>query len=364
VRVGINAEPMLRTVPTGVGVYTLALCQAFAESGRAGDIVLFHSARDEALPADVEALGMATGALPLDRDSLYRAWGAHRHPVPQAAVGSLDVVHAPGPAVPPPGKARLVATIHDLGFARHTPSTATRVHHEGVRHARREAVRIICPSSSTARDVVELLEIEPDRVRVVPHGVNLAPVEPAAADKVLAQLGVTRPYVFWVGTREPRKNLPAVLAAFAAMRRRDVQLVLAGPDRYLGDLDTSPNIAERITTTGPLPRPALAALYSRAAAFLYPSHYEGFGLPVLEAMAAGAPVVAANASSLPECAGDAGVLCDPDDREAMGGALDRLLDDAAHAEDLRQRGFERAKLFTWAATARRTYAVYAEAMAQ
>ena len=362
-RVGINAEPMLRAVPTGVGVYTLALCRAFVASGRAGDVALFHAARDEPLPDDVAALAITSAPLPLDRDSLYRAWGSHRHPVPQAAVGPLDVVHAPGPAVPPAGRATLVATIHDLAFLRHPPSPATRVHHEGVRHARREAARIICPSSSTASEVVDLLEIEPDRVRVVPHGVDLEPVEPRVADKVLAKLGVTRPYVFWVGTREPRKNLPAVLDAFAAMDHRDVMLVLAGPDRYLGELDAAPRIADRITTTGPLPRAALDALYSRAAAFLYPSRYEGFGLPVLEAMAAGAPVVGGNASSLPECIGDAGVLCDPDDGEAMGRALDRLLDDPDHADDLRQRGFDRAKLFTWAATARRTFEVYGEAVA-
>src|SRR5438552_4150047 len=353
---------MLRAVPTGVGVYTLALCRAFVASGRAGDVALFHAARDEPLPDDVAALAITSAPLPLDRDSLYRAWGSHRHPVPQAAVGPLDVVHAPGPAVPPAGRATLVATIHDLAFLRHPPSPATRVHHEGVRHARREAARIICPSSSTAREVVDTLAVEPDRVRVVPHGVDLEPVEPVVADKVLAKLGVTRPYLLWVGTREPRKNLPAVLDAFSAMQHRDATLVLSGPDRYLGELDTAPRVAERIMTTGPLPRPDLDALYSRASAFVYPSRYEGFGLPVLEAMAAGAPVVAGNASSLPECIGDAGVMCDPDDSEAMAGALNRLLDDPDHAADFRARGFERAKLFTWAATARRTFDVYQEAV--
>jgi len=372
-RCAINAEPMFQRVPTGVGVYTLALCRGMAEIGRADSVALFH-ARHRAVPPTVEALPMERFEFAAEREALYRSWHEQHRPVPQMVVGDVDVVHAPGPAIPPTGAAHLVATIHDLAPLRFPERYSARQRvtlKRGALKAAREAELIICPSWSTAVEVEALLDVDPARLRVVPQGVRLTdegdlPKE-SEVRRVLAGRGIHRPYILWIGTQEQRKNVHAVLDAFAnlAPRHPEFSLVLHGPSGWLG-AEVAEGIERRkisdrtVVSEGPATRREVTALYLGATVFVFPSLYEGFGLTVLEAMACGVPVVTSNQSAMPECVGDAGLLVDPLDHDGVAAAIERLLDD----DDLRKRladaGRQRSAVFTWAETARRTWSVYEE----
>jgi glycosyltransferase involved in cell wall biosynthesis len=190
------------------------------------------------------------------------------------------------------------------------------------------------------------------------------------AERLWKRRGIAEPYILWVGTQEQRKNVVAVLDAFTRVAERHplLTLVLHGPNGWLGDevgegLRLRGMHTRTIVSEGSLPRSELAALYARAAVFVYPSLYEGFGMPVLEAMACGTPVVTSNISALPETAGDAALLVDPLDDEALAECISRIIDDPTVAEDLSRRGQKRAAGFTWAESARRTWAVYEEVVA-
>src|SRR5919109_1104209 len=216
-RVGLNAEPLFQRIPTGVGVYALALCEGLVEIGHADDLVFFHADHDD-LPAEIAALPVQRVAFTLSRDRLYDAWMADRRPAPQSIAGDLDVVHSTGPAIPPPGGAALVVTVHALApirFADRYPRRARALHKRGAHIAAAEAARVICPSRSTALDVEEFYGVERERIRVVPHGVDLADLEIHDAEQLWARRGLVEPYVLWIGTQEQRKNVIAVLDAFA-----------------------------------------------------------------------------------------------------------------------------------------------------
>jgi glycosyltransferase involved in cell wall biosynthesis len=377
-RVGLNAEPLFQRIPTGVGVYALALCRGLVEIGHADELVIFHAAHDE-VPPEVGELPVDRVGFTLSRDRLYEAWMADRRPAPQTIInGDLDVVHSTGPAIPPPGGAALVVTVHDLApirFADRYPRRARALHKRGAHIAAAEAARIIVPSRSTALDVEEFYGVERERIRVVPHGVDFADLGAVAkavgdAAERWERRGIAEPYVLWVGTQEQRKNVVAVLDAFAhvATRHPELSLVLHGPNGWLGD-EVGEGLQQRglhsrtIVSEGSLPRNELAALYARASVFVYPSLYEGFGMPVLEAMACSTPVVTSNISALPETAGDAALLVDPLDDVALAEAIARIMEDPGLAEDLSARGQKRARALTWGETARRTWAVYEEARA-
>lgn len=367
--VGLNAEPIFARVPTGVGVYVLALCQGLVETGHAGELLLFHAAHETA-PPELEALPVDRRPYALQRDGLYDLWMEGRRPAPQTVCGDLDVVHSTGPAITPPGDAALVVTVHDLApirFGDRYPRRARTLYKRGAVIAATEAARIICPSSSTALDVEEFYGVERERIRVVPHGVEMADLGIHDAGQLWERRGIVEPYVLWVGTQEQRKNVIGVLDAFTrvAPGHPRLSLVLHGPNGWLGQ-EVGEGLCHRaiqgrtIVSEGSLPRSELAALYTRAAVFVYPSLYEGFGMPVLEAMACGTPVVTSNISALPETAGDAALLVDPLDDEALAEAIGRIMDDPTLREDLSRRGQKRAAGFTWAEAARKTWAVYEE----
>lgn len=306
--------------------------------------------------------------LPLPRPALYEAWHGLRWPSVERATGRVDVVHATAVAVPPT-RAPLVVTIHDLAFLAdptHATRHGNRFFRRGTALARRHARLVLVPSEATAAEC-RAAGFADERLRIVPWGVQGRAVGEAEVAEALARHRVARPYVLFVGTVEPRKNLAGVLGAMAALAGREVDLVLVGPDGWNEDLTAGIARVEGAGTTvhrlGHVPWPDLPALYAGAAAFCYPSLREGFGLPVLEAMAHGAPVVTSLGTATAEVAGPDGLLVDPLDHAAIGAALVRLLDDPALAEDLRARGRRRAATYTWARTAELTAAAYAEVVA-
>jgi glycosyltransferase involved in cell wall biosynthesis len=271
--------------------------------------------------------------------------------------------------VPPPTKARrLVITVHDLAY-RLYPETAphsTRRWLLGIDHSIRRAAQILVPSESTKRDLIDLYPVEPDRVTVAHLGVDTEAFRRPAEEtlgRIRDRFGIDRPYFLYVGGIEPRKNLPRLVEAFAGLPE-DVSLVIAGasvqwnPEGWnllrpcleaLG-----PDVRRRVILTGYVNEGEKVALLAGALAMAYPSMYEGFGLPVAEALACGTPVVASNVSSLPEVVGDAALLVDPDDVEAIRNGMGRVLEDEALRRRLAEAGPRRAASFTWESTARKT----------
>jgi glycosyltransferase involved in cell wall biosynthesis len=258
---------------------------------------------------------------------------------------------------------RNVVVIHDAAALRH-PEWYGRAYVAYQRallpRLARTAGRVITVSEFSRGELVDALGAPPDRVAVVPNGVEERFSQDADAEGARAALGLERPYVLAVGTRIARKNLAGLERAAAALAAEGVDLVAAGSARaYMRDEGDTP-----VRALGYVPDDRLPGLYAGARALVMPSLYEGFGLPVLEAMASGTPVVAADRAALPEVAGGAALLFDPDDTEAAAQALVRVLGDADLAASLRDRGLARAAEFTWHATARQVDAVVESALAE
>ncbi len=273
---------------------------------------------------------------------------------------------------------RVVPIVHDLAFE-HFPESAP---HIDDRWRRRFAATlegspgIIVPSTSAADDLRNTFGVTDGRVRVVHHGVDaeaFAPVPEAAVEAVRRRHGIPGPYVLFVGGIEPRKNLERLVRAFAKSDARHLSLVLAGgpvrwfpeaAERLNATIELLPEgVRGRIVRTGYVSERDKLALLSGATVLAYPSLYEGFGFPVLEGFAAGVPVLTSNVSSLPEVAGDAAVLVDPSDVDAIATALSEMVADEDLRAVLSAAGVARASRFTWEATARGTAAVLRDAAA-
>lgn len=360
--IGLIAEQLLQRPPGGIGTYVRGLLRGLPDRGvRVRPVTARHPRRE------LEEAGLLDPiVLPLPRPALYESWSRVGRPrIPDGP----DLIHATSLAFPD-DRRPLVVTVHDLFFRTYPDSSTTRgiaFHERGLQRLARAAI-VLCPSEAVAREIRVLPEAPAD-VRVTPLGCDLHPPRPADVDAALGALGITSPYVLSLATREPRKNLAGAVRAFAhAYPRIDpaTTLVLAGPPgwgedlvaRAIEDTDTG----DRVREVGFVPEEHKVGLLGGAAALLFPSLAEGFGFPVLEAMAVGTPVVTSDTSSLPELVGDAALTVDPTDDEAVGTQLARVMTDHVLAADLRERGFERARGFTWERTASLTAAAYRDAL--
>ena len=284
----------------------------------------------------------------------------------------IDLFHGAAFALPSRLPVPGVVTIHDLAFWRwpdQVPKRRGVYLARAVQSAAKKANRVIAVSEATKADVVELLHVDPDRIDVTPLGVD-ARFRRASGEEIVAfrqRNDLERPFILAVGTREPRKNLPALVRAFASIADSiPHDLIHAGGAGWLTDeLDVAvadANLGERLRFVDYVPHDDLPLWYSAADCFVMPSLYEGFGLPVLEAMACGAPCIATNRSSLPEVAGEAALLCEPDE-EAIAAALSVLLHDGELRHRLHEAGPTRAAGFTWQRTVELTAAAYRKAVA-
>ncbi len=363
-RVAVTLEQCWHTVPGGTARAALESVRALVAHS---DLDLVGvSARHSAPPPAAWAPEIPVEALPLPRLALYESWHWLRWPAVERATGPVDVIHATGMAVPPPS-APLVVTVHDLAFLR-TPEQFTRRGVSFFRRAleltRRDATLVMCPSQATLDDCARN-GFDQARLRLVPWGVDPRPADASAVAGVRTRFGIRGRYVLWTGTIEPRKNLPTLLTAFERLARPDVDLVLAGPQGWNEDLGAQlARLGARVHSVGFVDPDDLRALYAGADVFCFPSLEEGFGLPVLEAMAQGTAVVTSRGTATAEVAGDAGVLVEPLDVDGLTEALALLLDDAPERERLGAAGRERATdRFSWAHTATALEGVLTEAAA-
>jgi glycosyltransferase involved in cell wall biosynthesis len=290
---------------------------------------------------------------------------------------SADVLHSPD-FIPPARLGRRwarVITVHDLAFLRYPEllTPASRRYYQQTARATAEAERIIAVSESTRADLLSAISPALDpKISVIPEGVDPSFEPGSRADAVRTvrdHFGISTSYFLFVGTIEPRKNLPRLIRAFQAFRaapsRPDVCLVIAGSPGWLSE-ESDRALAEAgpaVKRVGRVDQNELIALLRGALALLLVSLYEGFGLPVLEAMACGTPVLAANLGALPELVGDAGLLVAPEDETEIASGLARLWDDPAARERWASRGLERARRYRWPVVARQTAEVYRQAAA-
>lgn len=369
-RIGIDLTA-LQPVATGVDLFLVGMVEALAENPSGLEYVLFVPREEvETFRRLPEALRVV-GAAGRDRGSRLRF---QQLALPRLARRlRLDVVHSPAFLMPlRRGGARHVLTVYDLTILT-LPRFHDRLHRSlafraALRLSIARADRICAPTRAVAREIEARFPRTAGRVRLaspgIPAGISRRP--PAEVEAVTRRLGVLRPYLLYVGTLEPRKNLRRLVAAFRRLRTEgfDLDLVLAGrlgwdAGALLDDL-SDPRVAARIHRLGYVARDDLAALYSGARLFVYPSLAEGFGFPPLEAMSCGAPVVASSDPALAENLGGAAELVDPHDAEALVVAMTRVLGDETRAARLREQGLANATRFTWRETARATVATYRE----
>jgi glycosyltransferase involved in cell wall biosynthesis len=358
--IGIDASRTIVEKRTGTEVYALFLIQALVPLALSRDhtIRLYFNAPPSpqlaaAFPEKVEQV-----VIPFPRlwTHVRLAAALHRE--------SPDVFFTPAHVIPFTYHGASVATVHDLGFHLYPEAHlwTQRVYLRwSTRHNAGRARSLLVDSQATASDLTRFYGTPPGKITVVYPGVEpgLQPVTNAAAlARVQAQYGLQSPYLLYLGTLQPRKNLIRLVEAYAGIPRPRPQLVLAGQTGWLADSllayiqELDPSVGEGIRLPGFVAAPDKAAVISGATALLYPSLYEGFGFPILEAQACGTPVLTTTSSSLPEVAGDAALLVPAEDADAIKTGIERLLTDAALRHDLVRRGQANAQRFTWEQAAR------------
>ena len=375
-RIAVDARSAVGHGKTGVGYYTWYMVHLLPRVDPQTTYVIWylHARGVLRLPGnrpifgDIAAENVVEAKMPVPT-----RWfeSLSRYSIPRVEWSArFDLLFAPN-FVPPPNRARnLVLTVHDLAYKLlpHTAPPATRRWLSRLDAALDRASQIIVVSEQSRRDLLELHAVDPDHVTVVPLGVDTRVFRPASEEAVLAvrrRYGIEGPYLLSLGGIEPRKNLPAMIRAYAQLNDETrPALVVAGPGESSSPEgrnllrsainDLRPPVQERVTVTGYVSDLEKVALLTGADALVYPSLYEGFGLPLLEAMACGTPVLTSNVSALPETAGGSALLVDPHDTEAIVHGLERILTDSSLRQELRTSGLTRAGTFRWEDTARRT----------
>ncbi len=357
-RIAVDANEAFRPELVGFGVYARHLVQNLRALAPTEELV-FLGIRSEPFGAEPEG----SGNIVMLRSLAYRsAWSQLRLPL-HLWRHRYDLFHSLEHKLPRASFCPTIVTIHDLAFLKF-PETTRSAHRQRfvwfTRDAIRRATRIIAISESTKRDICQIFNASPDRIDVVYHGVDHSVYRPEA---MRSRRSV--PYLLTVGTLQPRKNFGMLMRAFNRLCSRwpqRIELLIIGKRGWMWEgieqqARTGP-YADRIHLLGYVPDEQMPSMYAGAALFVMPSLYEGFGMPPLEAMACGVPVVAANESSLPEVLGNAAMFLDPHDEGAWAEGIQRLLNNPQEAATLRRDGFVQAAKYSWERTARETLNVY------
>lgn len=362
IRIGIDGRAF-SSPAAGVRRYTSELTRALIALGEPLEVIALGGRDVAAIPSGVSHVAEP----PHPPTNLgWTLVGLPR----AAASASVDLIHAPAYTAPFWSRAPVVLTIHDVSYARRPewyPYRRDWARRAFYRRSAHSAAQIITDSSFSADEIRAAYGVDRRRITVVPLGVDegFVPLEQGLPTHLPAR--VVEPYLLHVGDLHERRNLPTVVDALIAARQQfggsaALSLVLAGVDRGVGgalcEMAAAAGVPDAVVALGEVGEDRLRALYQHATALVYPSLYEGFGLPPLEAMACGVPVIASKAASMPEVVGDAGLLLEPLDVSAWTDAVVRVVNDEHLRRRLRSEGLHRAAQFTWARTARLTVEVY------
>jgi len=371
VRTGLNAHLLSFDTTyrqAGVSRYIEALLRHVPDVAPDDDLVVFAGPqRPPAAAGFDQSIEWRHSRLPTARPPVRIAW-EQTAGVIAARRERLDVLHSPVNVVSMGVSTPQVVTVHDLAFhhfPEQYPGMKQRYLKAMTRLSIRKAAAVITVSEATRRDVIDVYGADPERVIAVPNGVDDT-MRPLADDEVSQFRERNRlpdRFVLFLGTLQPRKNIEVLIRALALLADDiDWPLVIAGARGWMYDslfaLVDELDLKERVRFTGHVPAEDLVFWYNAATILIYPSRYEGFGLPLLEAMACGTAVIAANTSSLPEVVGDSGLLVEPDDVEGFTAAMRTLAGDDSYRQQLEQSGLDRAASFTWRNTARQTVDIY------
>jgi glycosyltransferase involved in cell wall biosynthesis len=368
-RITIDYTPALRQT-AGIGRYTRGLVAALAEVDQENEYTLFCAGQSPDSGVWPANFTIRTTSVPARW--LTAGWHRLKIPLPvERLAGPCDLFHSPDFTLPPLRDARGVVTVHDLSFLR-VPQCADpglrSFLERAVPRSLERAARVLADSENTKKDLIELLNVAPERITVVPAGIEprFRPVRDTAklAD-VRARYKLPEWFILMVGTIEPRKNLPRLITAYGQLRRQTGlphALVIAGKEGWLYqgiyDQVAREGLTDHVQFPGFVADGDLPALYTLADLLAFPSLYEGFGLPPLEAMACGTPVVTSDNSSLPEAVGSAALLVSAEDTEGLTEAIARVLCDANLRVRLSDLGRAQAARFTWPDAARKLLDAY------
>ena len=363
-RILLDYRPALRH-RSGVGEYVHELAAALARHLAPSDtLTLFSSSWKDRLDRDaVPPAHIVDARVPVR--VLNYAWHRLEWPPVEVLAGTIDVAHAMHPLLIPSRHAARLVTIHDLDFLDHPERTRREIRRDYADLARghaQRADRVVAVSAFTASEIVRRLDVQHDRIAIV------SPGAPAWTPRAEPRPGGP---ILFMGTLEPRKNLGMLLRAYARLlevRPSAPRLVLAGAATpaaagWLRDI-AQPPLKGRVEHLGYVEPDRRRDLYANASMLVLPSHHEGFGLPVLEAMAAGVPVIVSRRGALPEVGGDAALTIEPDDIDGLTAAMRKYIDDPASAAGAIERGWRRARAYSWDAGARALIDVYRQAIAQ
>jgi glycosyltransferase involved in cell wall biosynthesis len=360
VRILVDYRPALRQ-RTGVGAFAHRLAAALAEQLPPADrLILFSSSwKDRLKPNGVAGAELVDRRLPVRVLNLL--WHRAGWPPAEALAGPVDVVQSLHPLLLPSRRAVRFVTVHDLDFLDHPERTSAEIRRDYPALVRAHVARadgILVPSAYTASQVAGRLGVEPDRI------IRFPPFSPAAEARAEPPPGGP---ILFVGTIEPRKNVPGLIAGYEQLlagRSDAPRLVIAGAIAPGSDalVAAAPSTASRIDLRGYVSDDERASLYRAASMLVLPSFEEGFGLPVMEAMAAGVPVVVSNRGALPDVAGDAALVVDPDDRAGLAAAMERVLSDGDLRRRMADAGLRRVRAFDPSAAARDVLAAYRAAV--
>ena len=360
-RIGIDATPILLR-KGGIGYYTHNLLEYLTRVDTQNEYILFETIQKK--PEAPIPFINRPNVRSIYTSKALQKWRCRRE--------RIDLYHGTNFRLRGKGRKGNIVTIHDLAF-KHYPHFLKKKFGQFFSFLKtkrdvQRANRVIAVSEHTAKDVVEFFKIEKEKVRVVYHGVDtdFRPDVPRASIlEIKRKYHIGAPqYLLWVGTLEPRKNLRNLIHMYEQLEslHGEYNLILAGGLgwQYEDILRMAQALGPKVQITGYLPREDLVPLYAGAALFVYPSLYEGFGMPLLEAMASGVPIVAAKTSSIPEVVGNAGILVDPLNVSEMGEAVRRVLTEPSLRASLTERGIQRARGFTWERAAQETLKIYQE----